>query len=130
MFVGVGVFFAIFASIMLANFIAVSVANKKQEIGILRAIGSRSSDVFRIFFSESFIIAAVNFVLACIGTAAVTIMINRGVHNLGVLVTVLSVGPRQMLLILAISLFVAAIASFLPVWRIASKKPIDAIRNR
>lgn len=129
-FVGVGVFFAIFASIMLANFIAVSVANKKQEIGILRAIGSRSSDVFRIFFSESFIIAAVNFVLACIGTAAVTIMINRGVHNLGVLVTVLSVGPRQILLILAISLFVAAIASFLPVWRIASKKPIDAIRNR
>ena len=129
-FVGVGVFFAIFASIMLANFIAVSVANKKQEIGILRAIGSRSSDVFRIFFSESFIIAAVNFVLACIGTAAVTIMINRGVHNLGVLVTVLSVGPRQMLLILAISLFVAVIASFLPVWRIASKKPIDAIRNR
>ncbi len=60
--------------------------------------------------------------LACIGTAAVTIMINRGVHNLGVLVTVLSVGPRQMLLILAISLFVAAIASFLPVWRIASQE--------
>ncbi len=129
-FVGVGIFFAIFAAIMLANFIAVSVANKKQEIGILRAIGSRSSDVFRIFFSESFIIAAVNFVLACIGTAAVTVMINGGVHNLGVLVTVLSVGPRQLLLMLAISLGVAAAASFFPVWRIAAKKPIDAIRNR
>jgi putative ABC transport system permease protein len=42
----------------------------------------------------------------------------------------LSFGPRQILLLFVISIVVAAIASFLPVKKIASKKPIDAIRNR
>ena len=33
-------------------------------------------------------------------------------------------------LLLAVSIFVAFLASFFPVKKIASKKPIDAIRNR
>lgn len=69
LFLYIGIGFAIFASVMLANFIATSISYKKQEIGILRAIGSRSNDVFRIFFSESFVIAMINFVLASTGAA-------------------------------------------------------------
>lgn len=130
-FLYVGIGFAIFASIMLANFIATSITHKKQEIGILRAIGSRSNDVFRIFFSESFIIAMINFVLSTAGVGIATSFINFIIRKeLGVLITVLSFGPRQILLLFVISVVVAAVASFLPVKKIASKKPIDAIRNR
>ncbi|MBR6697630.1 MAG: ATP-binding cassette domain-containing protein [Lachnospiraceae bacterium] len=130
-FFWIGVFFAIFASILLANFIATSVAYKKQEIGILRAIGSRSNDVFRIFFSESFVIAMINFVLASIGVGGLAALINWFIRTrLGILVTILSFGIRQIVLIFVISILVAAVASFLPVKKIASKKPIDAIRNR
>ena len=50
-FLCIGLGFAIFAAVMLANFISTSISYKKQEIGILRAIGSRSNDFFRIFFS-------------------------------------------------------------------------------
>ena len=60
-FLYIGIGFAVFAMIMLSNFIATSISYKKQEIGILRAIGARSNDVFRIFFLESFIIAMINF---------------------------------------------------------------------
>ena len=49
-FLYIGLGFALFAAVMLANFIGTSISYKKQEIGILRAIGSRSNDVFRIFF--------------------------------------------------------------------------------
>ena len=130
-FVWVGVFFALFASLMLANFIGTSVAYKKQEIGILRAIGSRSNDVFRIFFSEAFVIAMINFTLAAVGTGVVTALINRAVRNeVGLLITVLNFGIRQIALLVLISIAVAAISSFLPVRRIAAKRPIDAIRNR
>ena len=129
MYIGIG--FAVFATVMLANFIATSVAHKKQEIGILRAIGSRSNDVFRIFFSESFIIAMINFVLSAAGVFAVTMIINNYIRkDLGVLISLLTFGPRQVLLILVLSIFVAAAASFIPVKKIASKKPVDAIRNR
>ncbi|MBR4116950.1 MAG: ABC transporter ATP-binding protein/permease [Clostridia bacterium] len=129
MYIGLG--FALFAGVMLANFISTSISYKKQEIGILRAIGSRSNDVFRIFFSESFIIAMINFVLSAIGVFVVTNLINGVVrNNLGILITVLSFSVRQVVLLLAVSILVAFLASFFPVKKIASKKPIDAIRDR
>ncbi len=126
-----GVGFALFAALMLANFIGTSISYKKQEIGILRAIGSRSADVFRIFFSESFIIAAVNFLLSFAGTLTATAVVNSVLReHYGILITVLSFGLRQTGLLLVISIAVAAVASYVPVYRIASKRPIDAIRNR
>lgn len=130
-FFWIGIGFAAFAALMLANFIGTSISYKKQEIGILRAIGSRSNDVFRIFFAESFIIAMINFVLSSIGVFAATVIINQLMRTeVGILITILSFGIRQLILLLAVSIFVAFIASFLPVKRIASKRPIDAIRNR
>ena len=130
-FFWIGIGFAAFAALMLANFIGTSISYKKQEIGILRAIGSRSNDVFRIFFAESFIIAMINFVLSSIGVFAATVIINQLMRmEVGILITILSFGIRQLILLLAVSIFVAFIASFLPVKRIASKRPIDAIRNR
>ncbi|MBQ8684175.1 MAG: ABC transporter ATP-binding protein/permease [Clostridia bacterium] len=130
-FLWIGVGFALFAALMLANFITVSISYKRQEIGILRAIGSRSNDVFRIFFSESFIIAMINFLLSSLGVGVVTAVINHVIrHEAGILLTVLHFGPRQIFLLLAVSLLVAAVASFFPVRRIAAKRPIDAIRGR
>ena len=130
-FLYIGLGFALFAAVMLANFIGTSISYKKQEIGILRAIGSRSNDVFRIFFSESFIIAMINFILSAVGVLTVTLIINHLIrNNLGILITLLTFGPRQIVLLLFVSIFVAFISSFIPVYRIASKKPIDAIRDR
>ncbi len=130
-FLYIGIGFALFAAAMLANFISTSISYKKQEIGILRAIGSRSNDVFRIFFSESFIIALINFVLSSVGVALAALIINRYLRmEVGVYITIVSFGIRQALLLLLVSLVTAALASFIPVKRIASKRPIDAIRNR
>ncbi len=130
-FLWIGLGFALFAALMLANFIGTSIAYKKQEIGILRAIGSRSNDVFRIFFAESFIIAMINFVLSSAAVFGVVTFVNYLVRTeVGLLITVLNFGVRQLALLLVVSVLVAWIASFLPVKRIASKRPIDAIRNR
>ncbi|MCQ2423561.1 MAG: ATP-binding cassette domain-containing protein [Clostridia bacterium] len=130
-FLWIGVGFAVFAAIMLANFISTSIAYKKQEIGILRAIGSRSNDVFRIFFSESFIIAMINFVFSALGTALAVFLINYYIRrDTVVIVTVLGFGIRQIALLFLVSVLVAFVASFFPVKKIASKRPIDAIRDR
>jgi len=52
-FLYVGLVLAVFAALLFSNFISVSISQKKKEIGILRAIGAKGSDVFKIFFSES-----------------------------------------------------------------------------
>ena len=65
------------------------------------------------------------------GTGVATAIINGMFRKkAGILITILNFGPRQILLLLVISIGVAAVASFIPVYKIASKRPIEAIRNR
>lgn len=130
-FLVIGVGFAIFAAIMFCNFIATSIANKKREIGILRAVGARGVDVLKIFLNESLIIAVINWILAIALCFAGTTFINQYIRNeFGVLVTVLNFGLLQIILLFLISVSVACIASALPVYKISKKKPIDAIKDR
>ncbi len=129
-FLYIGIGFAVFSALLLMNFIATSISYKKREIGVLRAVGARSSDVFKIFFSEALIIAAINFVLSVIAVIVAIFFTNNWVHNSGINVTLLSFGIRQVLLMILVSVGVALLASFLPVYNIARRKPIDAIRDK
>ena len=128
-FLYVGIGFAVFSSLLLMNFIAISISYKKREIGVLRAVGARSSDVFKIFFSEALIIALINFVLSFITLAFAIGFVNELMKHYGINITLLTLGPRQALMMLAVSVFVALLSSFLPVYNIARRKPIDAIKD-
>lgn len=130
-FFWVGLGLAVFAGLMLMNFISTSISYKKREIGVLRAIGARGKDVFSIFFAESFIICCINFILSTIASAIICTVINTNlISGLGISLSILVFGFKQVVLMLAISLFVAFIASFLPVFKFARKNPIDGINNR
>lgn len=129
-FLYVGIGFAVFSALLLMNFIATSISYKKREIGVLRAVGARSSDVFKIFFSEALIIALINFILSTAVVIAATVVTNTLMHNNGINVTLLSYGIRQFVLMLLVSVGVALLSSFLPVYNIAKKKPVDAIKDR
>lgn len=129
-FLYIGIGFAVFAGLMLTNFIGTSIAYKRREIGILRAVGARSSDVFGIFFNESLLIALINFVLATAAAIGVVLFLNnmlRVEYNL--LITILNFGIRQVGLMLGVSVAVALIASFFPVYKIAKQRPVDAIKK-
>ena len=130
-FLYIGIGFSVFAGLMLANFISISITYKKREIGILRAIGARKKDVFSIFFNESSLIAFINFVLTVITTGVACYFINNSLRlEAGFNITLLIFGPRQIILTALLSFIVALLASALPVYRIARKQPIDAINNR
>lgn len=129
LYVGIGI--AIFASLLLMNFISSSISYKKREIGILRAVGARGSDVFGIFCNESMIIALINFVLSTIASVVCCIILNNTlIAELGINITILNFGIRQIALLFFVAIGAAFIASLLPVMNIAHKRPIDAIRNR
>ena len=129
LYVAIGL--AVFAGLMLMNFIATSISYKNREIGVLRAIGARSKDVFSIFFSESMIICLINFVLSAIASGVVcTIINNTFVNQLGISLTLLVFGIKQIVLIFAVAVLVAFVSSFFPVFKQARKNPIDSINNR
>ncbi len=129
-FLYVGIGFAVFSALLLMNFIAISISYKKREIGVLRAVGARSSDVFKIFFSEALMIAVINFLFSTALVVAGIIVANNLMHQNGIAITLLHYGVRQFALMLLISVVVALLASYLPVSNIARKKPVDAIKDR
>lgn len=127
----IGVVFAVFSAVLFAVFVANSIVQKKNEIGVLRAIGARGLDVYRIFLCETGVIALVNALLAIVFTKVVVGLINMSVKgDLFYQISLLHFGIRQILLILAIAAVVALVATFIPIWRIARRKPIDVIRDR
>ncbi|MDL2292454.1 ABC transporter ATP-binding protein/permease [Acholeplasma sp. OttesenSCG-928-E16] len=129
-FIYVGIGFAVFAALLLFNFISTSITYKKREIGILRAIGAKSSDVFKIFFLESLIISLISFIIGLvIALTGIYFLLLAFRNQIGLLITILVFGIRQAILMLLISIAVALIASFIPVYSTSRKKPVDAIKN-
>ncbi|MDO5014538.1 MAG: ATP-binding cassette domain-containing protein [Clostridia bacterium] len=130
-FVAIGTLLAIFASVLFMTFIFTSIKYKQHDIGILRAIGARGTDILGIFLSESLIISLINGVLACIIAGVGIYSINRTIDKiLQTGITLFDFGIMHIALVLLISIISAAIASFIPVFTISKQKPIDAIRSR
>ncbi len=128
-FLWVGVVFAAFAALLMFNFISVSIASKRKEIGILRAVGARGTDVFKIFFAESGIIVGICTVLSLIGTFLACWLLNGILKaEAGLEVTLFVFGFVSVGMMLGIAILVAFIATFLPVYFAARKKPVDSIR--
>ncbi len=127
----IGIAMAVFSMLLFYNFISVSINNKKHEIGILRAVGAKRSDVFKIFFSEAFIIALMNFALSVIVVFAASFAVNANLEkNASLTFSVMSPNIIVVLALLGISIVASIISSILPVAKLANKKPIDAIQNR
>ncbi len=130
-FLYVGIAMAVFSLLLFYNFISISINNKKREIGILRAVGAKKIDVFKVFYSEAFLIAMANFILSTALTAYITFSVNASFRSeLSVPFGVMNMNFYTVLMLLAISLGASILSASLPVIRLANKKPIDAIHNK
>ena len=77
------------------------------------------------------IIAIINAILANLSLFIVVFFINTTLRkNYNLLITILNPGILQIILVFGISILVALVSSFVPVYFIANKRPIDAINNR
>lgn len=124
-----GLVLALFAFLLMFNFISVSIAAKKKEIGILRAIGARTVDVFKIFLSEAMMIALICFVLSSVGAFGLCIFLNSSITaNTVINVSIFVFGPLSVLCIFAISVVTAVISTVIPVGLYSRKPPVASIR--
>ncbi len=126
-FLIIGAVLGVFAALMLLNFISVSITAKRKDIGILRAVGARGSDVFKIFFAEAFIIAVICFVLATIGAYVVCDVLNTSLVSM-VSMKLLNFQLVNVALILGVSFGISTLATFFPVYFASKKSPVESIR--
>ncbi len=124
-----GLVLALFAFLLMFNFISASITAKKKEIGILRAIGARTRDVYKIFMSESMIIAFICMAVAIVGTLGLCLLLNNIlIEDTFIVVSIFTFGPLSALCILGIALLTAIISTILPVALYSRKPPIESIR--
>lgn len=126
-FMWIGIVLAAFSMLLLSSFIATSISYKKKEIGILRAVGARGADVFKIFFSEAFVIALICFVLGVAGSIFGCRMLNAELADT-INASIFVFGAASFAILLGIALITSAVATFFPVSSAARKKPVEAIR--
>ena len=123
-----GIVFGVFAALMLFNFITTSIAAKTKEIGILRAVGARGNDLFKIFFSESGLIAFICSIIAIAASIVVCWRLNvMMMERVGL--SMLNFGPINVGLILFGAVVIAMLGTLIPVIIAAKKPPVESIRT-
>jgi len=126
----IGVVFCVFAALLIYQFVSISVADKKGQIGILRALGAHSSDVYKVFFAESLFLVVIDCVLSVPLTYALCGVVNNVLRIFfGIPLAFMHFGAPAVLAIISIALVVTAATTFFPVYRLAQKPPVDSIRE-
>ena len=127
-FLVAGLVVGLFAVLMLYNFISVAIENKKNEIGILRAVGASGADVFKIFITEALIITTICFVLSSILSVIACSVINTIAVASIVKISFLNFRFINVLFLLLTSIIIAFVGTFLPVLKASKCSPVESIK--
>jgi putative ABC transport system permease protein len=115
----------VIAILGIINTLALSVTERRREIGMLRAVGMQRAQVRRTLYLESLLIALFGAVLGLALGLTYGTLFARTLHDQGL--TVISVPWGQALLFLVVAGAVGVLAALWPGVRAARTRPLDAI---
>lgn len=118
----------IVSAIMIIVVLYISVSERTQEIGILRAIGARKKDIRNMFVSESFLIGLVSGIFAVLLAYGIQILINNGTQN-AFKATIVSISPGNAIFGIVISIIISLLAALAPARRAAKLDPRDSLTD-
>lgn len=125
--VGIAAISLLVAGISIGNVMLMSAIERREEIGVLRAVGYRRLDVLGIMLSEAILLG---FVGATIGLALSTLA-TMGVNSL-LLDDPLAFQIGAVQYLAAAFVFgvgISALAGLYPAWKASRKRPVEALRG-
>lgn len=128
----------IFASIvvlLLLNYFMSTIKDKNREIGVLRALGVKNSNVISIYVLEAAIISIIAFVVSLPISFAITNLMESTVMNTlpmgyDVFVHFIDLGIVSCLVTLALCIGIALIGCIAPFAKLFRRKPMEIIRKQ
>jgi putative ABC transport system permease protein len=133
---GVQAFVVIIASLSIlvgglgiVNTMTTSVLERKREIGIMKAIGAKNSDIFIQFFIESGLLGLVGGIVGVILGVALGFLGTQGINGFIGAETQPEISFVLIVASLIGSFFVGAIAGIVPAMRAAKENPVEALRS-
>lgn len=122
----------IVALIGVINTILMSVYERTGEIGIMKALGARRSDIFQLIWLETLMICVLGAVLGSFAAVLGTGIVERAIKslaNLGVSGSIVAITPGVIGYALLGAVILGFFGGLYPAWRAASMRPVEAIRE-
>ncbi|CZQ99127.1 ABC transporter ATP-binding protein/permease [Trichococcus ilyis] len=116
------------SAIMILTVLYISVVERTQEIGVIKAIGGRKKDIRRIFVSESFLIGLFSGLLGVGIAYLITVVGNIVVENLFD-TAILNMTPGFAAFGIITSVIISMVAGLMPAQKAARLDPVEALRH-
>ncbi len=107
-----------------------SVIERTRQIGVMKSIGARNSDILMIFIAESGLLGIIGGIIGIILGLMASFVGEYVVRNYGIPEYSLYAGPELILGALVFSILVGCASGYFPAMRAAKMKPVDALRYR
>ena len=125
------IFSLVFSIVLFTFFTMTSVNSNKKSIGILRALGAKTSDIYKVFYLESFLMGFVALILSSAGCYFAVNIANKLISsNLFINVSPIIFNPNILIVLLIVLVILTTISFVLPIFKISKTRPIDVINNK
>ena len=125
--VGIAAISLVVGAIGIMNSMYTSVLERTRDIGIMKAIGARNSDILNIFLVESGMIGFVGGIFGVLVGSIMALIIGQFSKGAGFLLIV-KIEPLVLIFGLSFAFIVGIISGILPAYQASKLKPVDALR--
>jgi putative ABC transport system permease protein len=127
--VGIGLISLVVGGIGIANTMYTSVLERRKEIGTMKAIGARNSDILVIFVIESGVLGLIGGMLGLVTGIGIAKLIEYAAYvYLGTNILKASLNPIIILGSVGFAFFIGIVSGLLPSYQASKLKPVDALR--
>ncbi|MCM1130866.1 MAG: ABC transporter ATP-binding protein/permease [Roseburia sp.] len=115
--------FIVFSLLLLMNFVYGSILENKRDIKIIKMLGGKNIDIFKIFIIHPLFITLFSLVFAIGGYCIVNNLLNDFIKNeFSLFIPILSLTMSKILIIIITILFIVSMSTLIPIIRIKKSK--------
>jgi len=126
--VGIAAISLFVAGISILNVMLMSTVERREEIGVLRAVGYQKLDVLKVMLMEATLLGVFGGVVGVFVSAFVGLAINHyTVEDVTATFRLINLG--YLLIAFAFAIVVSILSGLYPAWKAANEEPVDALRG-
>lgn len=124
-----GIIMGIIAILMMVNYISAGIYSRIYEIGTLKSMGARNTDIAYIFSAEAMLISIISIPIGLLVTHIANTVMNSFIGQNDSL-EMFGLRWQAVTILLAVAVMILLISIVLPIFKLLRKKPIELINGK